>query len=222
MITFGTIHTVQLPTKSETSITLRTKNSNVSLIAKWSKSSDHIYIVLLETHLTDNEVERIRKTQEEDYRKSLHTSARYEARDRIATRKVERQVIQFKANQAMGDADCDEAGDLSLQDPELFNALVMKRSVDFKDPNMTKKPNTQLWNSIQNIPKEKLQMYVRPKILVRDKQACEHIVKKLQEEEVTEAIQKQWYVQERQETRARLMRQKEKNISAEAKAGVLK
>ena len=33
-------------------------------------------------------------------------------------------------------------------------------------------------------------MYVRPKILVRDKQACEHIVKKLQEEEVTEAIQK--------------------------------
>lgn len=40
-------------------------------------------------------------------------------------------------------------------------------------------------------------MYVRPKILVRDKQACDHIVKKLKEEEVIEAIQKQWYMQER-------------------------
>ena len=44
----------------------------------------------------------------------------------------------------------------------------------------------------------------------------------MHEEEITEAIQKQWYVQERQETRARLMRQKEKNIQAEVKAGVIK
>ena len=44
----------------------------------------------------------------------------------------------------------------------------------------------------------------------------------MHEEEITEAIQKQWYVQERQETRARLMRQKEKNIQAEVKAGVVK
>ena len=27
----------------------------------------------------------------------------------------------------------------------------MKRSADFKDPSQTKKPNTQLWNSINNI-----------------------------------------------------------------------
>ena len=68
--------------------------------------------------------------------------------------------------------------------------MVLKRSLDFKDPNMTKKPNTQLWNSIQNIPKEKLQMYVRPQILARDKQACDHIIKKMHEEEITDAIQK--------------------------------
>ena len=37
-------------------------------------------------------------------------------------------------------------------------------------------------------------MYVRPKILARDKQACEHIIKKLQEEEVAEEIAQQWYV----------------------------
>ena len=65
-------------------------------------------------------------------------------------------------------------------------------------------------------------MYVRPKILLRDKQACEHIVKKLEEEEITQAIQQQWYMQERQETRQRLMRQKEKNIQIETKSGVIK
>jgi hypothetical protein len=31
-------------------------------------------------------------------------------------------------------------------------------------------------------------MFVRPKILARDKQACDHIIKKLHEEEVVEAI----------------------------------
>ena len=43
-----------------------------------------------QTHLTDNEIERIKKAQEEEYRKKLHTSARDEARDRINARKVER------------------------------------------------------------------------------------------------------------------------------------
>lgn len=65
----------------------------------------------------------------------------------------------------------------------------MKRSVDFKDPNFSKKPNTQLWNSINSMPKEKLQMYIRPNVLARDREACAHILKKLEEEKVTEAIQ---------------------------------
>lgn len=65
-------------------------------------------------------------------------------------------------------------------------------------------------------------MYVRPKILMRDQAACEHIIKKLEEDEVTEAIQKQWFVQERLESRARLLRQKEKNISKERRAGIAK
>ena len=52
----------------------------------------------------------------------------------------------------------------------------------------SKTPNTQLWNSINSMPKEKLKMYVRPKIIDRDKEACEHILKKLEEEEVAEVI----------------------------------
>ena len=82
----------------------------------------------------------------------------------------------------------------------------MKRATDFKDPSLTKKPNTQIWNSIQSLPKEKLSMFVRPKVIKRDRDACDYIIKKLEEEKVTEAINKQWFVQERLETRARLMR----------------
>jgi len=120
----------------------------------------------------------------------------------------------------MKETELEYAGELSMQDPKLFNEMAMRRSIDFKDPNKTKKPNTQLWNSINNIPKEKLSIYVRPQILKRDKEACEHIFKKMELEQVTKVIQQQWFAQERMETRARLMRQKEKNISQEVKAGV--
>lgn len=137
---------------------------------------------VIETHLTDQEIERIRKTQENDARKQLHVEAREEARLRTKARALERQAMQFKANQAMNEAELEYAGEMSIQDPELFDSLVKKRTVDFKDPSYTKKPNTQLWNSINNIPKEKLKMYVRPKILERDREAAEHILQKLQEE----------------------------------------
>ena len=46
--------------------------------------------VAVETHLTDNEIERIRKDQENDQRKQMHVEARSEARDRIHARKLER------------------------------------------------------------------------------------------------------------------------------------
>ena len=36
-------------------------------------------------------------------------------------------------------------------------------------------------------------MYIRPKILLRDKEACDYIVKKLEEEKMAEAIAQQWY-----------------------------
>lgn len=66
----------------------------------------------------------------------------------------------------------------------------MKRSMDFKDPSYSKKPNTQLWNSINSIPKEKISIYMRPEVLARDREACEHIIKKMEEDKVTEALQK--------------------------------
>lgn len=73
--------------------------------------------------------------------------------------------MQFKSNQPVTEADAEVAEALTEADPELFQQMAMRRSIDFKDPGYSKKPNTQLWNSINNIPKEKLEMYVRPKVL---------------------------------------------------------
>ena len=97
----------------------------------------------------------------------------------------------------MQESDVGKVGQLSDNNPKAFQSLVMKRALDFKDPSLTKRPNTQIWNSIGNMPRDKIKTYARPQIIARDKQACEHIVKKLEEEKIIDAISKQWYVQER-------------------------
>ena len=111
---------------------------------------------------------------------------------------------------------------MSMSDPELLSTLSMRRSVDFKDPSKTKKPNTQLWNSITKMPKHKLEGYIRPKILIRDKQACDDIISKIKDEQIAAALQKKWFAEERHHTRARLMKQHQKLIDLEEKAGIKK
>ena len=46
--------------------------------------------VIVETHLTDNEIERIKKANEEEERKKMHVVARKNAQERINVRKAER------------------------------------------------------------------------------------------------------------------------------------
>ena len=47
----------------------------------------------VETHLTDVEIDRIKKSQENDYKKLMHTEFRKEAKDRLSNRQAERQVV---------------------------------------------------------------------------------------------------------------------------------
>ena len=63
--------------------------------------------------MTDVEHERARKAQEEDLRKRMLVEARLESRDRLKTRRIERQVVQFKANQAMQEVETEEIGEIS-------------------------------------------------------------------------------------------------------------
>eukprot|EP00354_Favella_ehrenbergii_P007076 CAMPEP_0170455550 /NCGR_PEP_ID=MMETSP0123-20130129/3483_1 /TAXON_ID=182087 /ORGANISM="Favella ehrenbergii, Strain Fehren 1" /LENGTH=42 /DNA_ID= /DNA_START= /DNA_END= /DNA_ORIENTATION= len=42
----------------------------------------------------------------------------------------------------MNEAELEYAGEMSVQNPDTFKQMVMKRSLDFKDPSLSKKPNT--------------------------------------------------------------------------------
>ena len=77
----------------------KTSNSNViNRQNNVSKYNLRMIWICLENNLSDVEHERVRKAQEEDLRKRMLVEARLESRDRLKTRRIERQVVQFKAN----------------------------------------------------------------------------------------------------------------------------
>lgn len=53
---------------------------------------------------------------------------------RIRNRHLENEVIAFKANQACKESEIERLNELQETDPGLFNELVQKRSLPFKDP----------------------------------------------------------------------------------------
>ena len=119
MTTSGIIPIEPPATRLEASTMLRTKSSSVSyrpLVMNGSYLLRNLTYscFVIETHLTDQEIERIRKTQENDARKQLHVEAREEARLRTKARALERQAMQFKANQAMNEAELEYAGEMSI------------------------------------------------------------------------------------------------------------
>ena len=110
-------------------------------------------------------------------------------------------------------------GDLTLTDPDTFQDLFTRK---IEDPVFMPKPGCSVWNSITTLPNDKLKLVVRPNTLRKDQECAESIIKKINEDQVAEKIQQAWKVRGRLETRARLMRQKEKNIKAELAGGVKK
>jgi len=80
------------------------------------------------------------------------------------------------------------ASQLAEADPGVFRSLSLKRS-QIVDIDKTFLPNTQSWNSINTLPPEKVEQVIRPKIIVRDQEACEYIVKCIEKEKVAEELQ---------------------------------
>ena len=127
--------------------------------------------------------------------------------------------MQFRSNQPIKSTTAEDMGDLTLTDPDTFQDLFTKK---IEDPVFMPKPGCSVWNSITTLPNDKLKLVVRPNTLRKDQECAESIIKKINEDQVAEKIQQAWKVRGRLETRARLMRQKEKNIKAELAGGVKK
>ena len=71
MIIFGTILIAPHLKRLENSTIPKISNSNVSILPL-----ANLMLIITETHLTDNEIERIKKANEEEERKKMHIVAR--------------------------------------------------------------------------------------------------------------------------------------------------
>ena len=73
------------------------------------------------------------------------------------------------------------------------------------DPDKTQLTQTTTWNSINNYPNDKIEQVIRPKIVVKDREACQHIIKCIEKEKNAESLQKQWQMAMRLKDRQRLV-----------------
>ena len=157
-------------------------------------------------------------------RRSLHIESRKDALERTSRRQIEKQALKFKSNQPILSEVAEDLGHISMQDPKQFNDFYRKRTVEYmySNPSKTKTSGNITWKSINCLPKSKLNNLIRNKTLQRDQEACEHVAKRIEEDDVAEKIHQAMRVKSRLDTRARFLRQKEKNIEAERKGGVIK
>lgn len=80
--------------------------------------------------------------------------------------------------------------------------MPKKQIVDLEK---TQSTQTTTWNSINNHPNEKIEQVIRPKIVVKDLEACQHIIKCFEKEKNAESLQKQWKMAMKLKDRQRLV-----------------
>lgn len=132
--------------------------------------------------------------------------------------------LQFKSNQPVSVDAAQEFGTVAVDHPAVLSDMCKKRTIDhlYRNPGKDRISGNNTWKHIRDLPDDKLDGIIRPNTLVRDKEACDHVAKRIQEDDMAEQIQQAFKVKNRLETRARFLRQKEKNIEAEIKGGVSK
>lgn len=119
--------------------------------------------------------------------------------------------VQFRSNQYLSKERIALIGQLAESDPEQFKSLSMPRK-QVVEPDKTQLPQSQAWHSINHYPKDKVEQVIRPKIVIKDRQACQHIVKCIENEQAAEQLRKQWQMALREQARQRLFSQHDKNI----------
>jgi len=82
-------------------------------------------------------------------------------------------------------------------EPALLEEMSLKRSNTYKDPQVAKKPNHQIWNLINQNPTKQVDKFIRPNILKMDTQACKSIMSRIEEDKQIDQFQKVWQTQHR-------------------------
>ena len=129
--------------------------------------------------------------RDEIFQRSMHNLllARRDASERQNARRLERMIIQFKANQLPdNDGSRDQISILEAEDPALFEELSMRK----KWSNVSKDPvkglrdqqlnKNSYWNMLNHLPSKGVNRIVTDKILDLDKSSCDRILQGILEE----------------------------------------
>jgi hypothetical protein len=112
--------------------------------------------------------------------------------ERMEQRRAEREVIQYKAKQGMGDEEFVRS--LEQEEPETFEELALKRrwSSVCKDPNIGIKDQKTIapWPIVNHMSPKQVATIVTKKILKLDQESCKHILKSILEERREEELKK--------------------------------
>jgi len=116
---------------------------------------------------------------------STALNSKQEANERHQARKLERYILQYKANQALSKDVKQQMGIVEDQDPTLFEELSLKRKWSHvsKDPSKGLKDEgmnqNSYWSMLNHLPAKGVERIVTERILNYDKDTCDLILQKI-------------------------------------------
>ena len=123
--------------------------------------------------------------------------ARQGSNNRTQARKLERLIVQFKANQINDEDVRQQVQQIEKEDPTLFEELAMRR----KWTNVNKDPvkgmkddfmnKNSYWGTLNHLPAKGVGKIVTDKILDMDRQTCDRILQNILQDKQIDDIKRE-------------------------------
>ena len=154
----------------------------------------------------------------EEKRKAQLLNEKEEARSRMATRKLERKVLQYESHQKLdGLCNSDETFKSTLQNKEITENLVNRKihiSMNGRVPNV--------WNDLNKSSMKSIKIECTKPIILKDEQAAFTIQNKINQEYELERLKKEFFRETREKLRNKFLKKHNENYELEKKAGLTK
>jgi len=128
--------------------------------------------------------------------------AKQESHERYSARRLERYIVQFKANQELDEEKKNQMSQIEQDDPTLFEELSLKKKWSYvsKDPSRVlkdKSVSSAYWGELNSLPVKGVEKIVTDRILSYDKSTCERILGNILDEKKQEDFKKDVQRQDR-------------------------
>eukprot|EP00347_Sterkiella_histriomuscorum_P011259 403373138 len=172
-----------------------------------------------EIHYSDEELLRMQMLEEQNAREHYHKDQIQQTQERLANRKLEREILQYKAKQQVFTNDDQNLEQFASYDPFMTQELTMKRSMSYKDPTKTSNIQGATWNQIDHCPTKQLDKLIRPVIVEMDAKGCERIIKKINDDRNIKDAMKEYYNRNRQQIREKFLQRTQQLEHLQHKSG---